>query len=222
SAMIGNGATHWFHALLSFYDMACTSASVPPVLGISTCVAIKNGLGRCRKWTQQSCIDQFDAINCAAASNFCNDLLFLPYINSGMNPYDISKKCEGVIEEYFCYPFIKHIVNYLSDPIVRDELGVDHHPAIPTNFTQTSFAVNEAFDRNLDLLHESTAYIGALLEHRVRVLIYVGTYDWICNWVGNERWTLELEWERETRVCASRIEGVGCEWEESLQNQKLG
>lgn len=26
------------------------------------------------------------------------------------------------------------------------------------------------------------------------MLIYIGTYDWICNWVGNERWTLELEW----------------------------
>ncbi|ESK93491.1 hypothetical protein Moror_1683 [Moniliophthora roreri MCA 2997] len=194
SAMIGNGATHWFHALLSFYDMACTAASVPPVLDISTCVAIKKALGRCQKWTQQSCIDQFDAINCAAASNFCRDLLVLPYRDSGMNPYDISKKCEGNVEEYFCYPFTKHIDDYLSDPKVRDELGVDHHPAIPTNFTRTSFAVHDAFDRSLDILHESTAYIGALLERGVRVLIYVGTYDWICNWVGNERWTLELEW----------------------------
>lgn len=28
----------------------------------------------------------------------------------------------------------------------------------------------------------------------MRVLIYVGTYDWICNWVGNERWVRALEW----------------------------
>ena len=28
----------------------------------------------------------------------------------------------------------------------------------------------------------------------MKVLIYVGTYDWICNWVGNEKWTLALEW----------------------------
>jgi carboxypeptidase C (cathepsin A) len=26
------------------------------------------------------------------------------------------------------------------------------------------------------------------------VLIYGGTYDWICNWIGNEAWTLALEW----------------------------
>jgi carboxypeptidase C (cathepsin A) len=37
-------------------------------------------------------------------------------------------------------------------------------------------------------------YVGALLARRVRVLIYVGTYDWICNWIGNEAWTLALEW----------------------------
>jgi len=28
----------------------------------------------------------------------------------------------------------------------------------------------------------------------VKALIYVDTYDWICNWVGNGRWTLALEW----------------------------
>ena len=26
------------------------------------------------------------------------------------------------------------------------------------------------------------------------MLIYVGKYDWICNHVGNEAWTLALEW----------------------------
>ncbi|KAA1475352.1 alpha/beta-hydrolase [Dentipellis sp. KUC8613] len=34
----------------------------------------------------------------------------------------------------------------------------------------------------------------ALLERGISVLVYVGDYDWICNWVGSERWTLALEW----------------------------
>jgi carboxypeptidase C (cathepsin A) len=25
-------------------------------------------------------------------------------------------------------------------------------------------------------------------------LIYVGSYDWICNWLGNQAWTLNMEW----------------------------
>jgi carboxypeptidase C (cathepsin A) len=51
-----------------------------------------------------------------------------------------------------------------------------------------------AFDAAQDGLHSSTDYVSALLARRVRVLIYVGTYDWICNWIGNEAWTLALEW----------------------------
>lgn len=54
--------------------------------------------------------------------------------------------------------------------------------------------MGNAFVSAGDLLHGSTAHVGALLERGVRVLIYVGAYDFVCNWVGNERWTLALEW----------------------------
>ena len=27
------------------------------------------------------------------------------------------------------------------------------------------------------------------------MLIYAGDYDFVCNWVGNMRWTLDLEWK---------------------------
>lgn len=42
--------------------------------------------------------------------------------------------------------------------------------------------------------HQSDIHVAALLHRGIKVLIYVGTYDWICNWVGNERWTLALDW----------------------------
>ncbi|ESK86463.1 hypothetical protein Moror_9868 [Moniliophthora roreri MCA 2997] len=193
SVMIGNGVTHWYHILYSYFDMTCTGASVPPVFNISTCIPMKNALGRCKKWTKESCIDQFDAINCAAASDFCDQQLTGPFWDAGMNPYDISSPCEGGMES-LCYPVTNYINKYLSDPKVRETLGVDHSSSIPANFTGCNDNVGLAFSKNLDSLHESTAYVGALLERGVRVLIYVGTYDWICNWVGNERWTLELEW----------------------------
>ena len=34
-----------------------------------------------------------------------------------------------------------------------------------------------------DMFFPTELYIGALLERGVRVLIYVGENDWICNWV---------------------------------------
>ena len=51
-----------------------------------------------------------------------------------------------------------------------------------------------AFSAAQDRLHSSTEYVSALLARQVRVLIYAGTYDWICNWIGNEAWTRALEW----------------------------
>lgn len=43
-------------------------------------------------------------------------------------------------------------------------------------------------------MHQNELYVSELLERGVRVLIYAGTYDWIGNWVGNERWTMAMEW----------------------------
>jgi carboxypeptidase C (cathepsin A) len=109
-----------------------------------------------------------------------------------MNPYDISKECEGRIEDTLCYPITKHISNYLSQPSVRESLGVD--PAVKGNFTSCSNTVGTAFATALDMYHPTYLYVAGLLERGVRALIYVGAYDWICNWVGNERWTMQLEW----------------------------
>lgn len=39
--------------------------------------------------------------------------------------------------------------------------------------------------------------MAALLERGVKALIYVGKNDWICNFIGNEAWTLQLEWTKQ-------------------------
>merc|ERR1711977_255251 len=33
-----------------------------------------------------------------------------------------------------------------------------------------------------------------LLAGGIQVLIYAGDVDYICNWLGNKKWTLALEW----------------------------
>ncbi|KAJ7886503.1 Alpha/Beta hydrolase protein [Mycena leptocephala] len=66
--------------------------------------------------------------------------------------------------------------------------------AKPTTYTSCSDTVARAFELMLDLAKGAEAYVAALLERGVRVLVYVGTHDFVCNWVGNEAWTRELEW----------------------------
>ena len=55
-----------------------------------------------------------------------------------------------------------------------------------------------------------------LLERGVRALIYVGENDFICNWVGNEAFTLAMEWsgqeefnKRESGTWVYKNETVG-------------
>ncbi|KAK0205914.1 serine carboxypeptidase [Desarmillaria ectypa] len=200
SVMIGNGLTEFASMTLSYYEMACTAASVPPVLDISSCVRMKQVLPRCQKWMKESCIDQFDNINCAAAVNFCTNELSGPFSSTNKNPYDISVDCDGPIEETLCYPVTKNISAYLDRPNVRTKLGVDPH-FDGQNFSSVSWEVNSAFAESMDEYRQTQLYIAALLERKVRVLVYVGSYDYICNWVGNNAWTLALDWSgKETFV----------------------
>ncbi|KAJ7129023.1 serine carboxypeptidase [Mycena crocata] len=192
SVMIGNGITDFYHQMTSVFDMQCTPASVPPITGVATCVRIKQMIPRCEKLMKKSCLDSFDEIDCAAAMDFCEGQLEGAFWETGMNPYDISRPCDGDISDTLCYPVTKHIRSYLDRPEVRELLGVD--PSLTSNFSSCSNTVGYAFSARLDGFRNTQHYVAALLERGVRVLIYVGNYDWICNWVGNERWTLAMEW----------------------------
>ena len=36
--------------------------------------------------------------------------------------------------------------------------------------------------------------IPPMLEAGIRALVYAGDLDFICNWVGNQKWTLAMPW----------------------------
>ncbi|VDB85103.1 unnamed protein product [Peniophora sp. CBMAI 1063] len=190
SIMIGNGATEPLTALTSYYDMLCTPASVFPVLDISSCVRMKQTIPRCKRWFTESCLDQYDEMACRAANSFCTTELMDPFDALGLNPYDLTQECTD--GSSLCYPVTIQIRDYLSRSDVREMLGVD--PLVPSPFTSCSESVGIAFDVTLDETRDSSGYVGALLEHGIDVLLYVGTNDWICNWYGNQEWSLALAW----------------------------
>lgn len=80
---------------------------------------------------------------------------------------------------------------YLNRKHIRQEIGADEAAG---NYSMISWTVNSAFWAHGDALHQNQHYVAELLERGVRVLVYVGTYDFVCNWVGNERWTLDMAW----------------------------
>ncbi|KAJ7253357.1 serine carboxypeptidase [Mycena haematopus] len=191
SAIIGNGCSDIYHTITSYYDMQCTSSAGPPIQSISVCAQIKLALPRCQRALQTHCEDTFDIINCRAAQSFCGDTLQSPFQLTGKSPYDMRTECIGEVTDTLCYPATKQIANYLNLPSTRVTLGIN--PLYP-NISMVGWAVNTAFSDSGDVYKSSTLHLAALLDRSVRVLIYAGKYDLVCNFVANDRVTRDLEW----------------------------
>lgn len=87
--------------------------------------------------------------------------------------YDIRKKCLGDL----CYDFSK-MENFLNKKTVREALGVGD-----LDFVSCSSVVYDAMMK--DWMRNLELGIPSLLDDGIKVLIYAGEYDLICNWLGN-------------------------------------
>ncbi|KAI6156495.1 protease S10 [Pisolithus thermaeus] len=73
---------------------------------------------------------------------------------------------------------IRYIKEYLDNPEIRAAINVSSSIG---KFNCCSDDVSAAFTSMMDENHPSDSYVAELLEREVRVLVYVGTCDWICN-----------------------------------------
>jgi cathepsin A (carboxypeptidase C) len=105
-----------------------------------------------------------------------------PYQDTGLNPYDMRLKCE---KPPLCYDFAEIDV-FLNSPEVQRQLGVHKR------WQSCDMAVNLQFV--FDFMRDYDQMLPELLEDGIRVLIYVGDQDFICNWIGNKHWVTNLEW----------------------------
>mmetsp|Transcript_29507 Transcript_29507/g.68033 ORF Transcript_29507/g.68033 Transcript_29507/m.68033 type:complete len:491 (-) Transcript_29507:49-1521(-) len=125
-----------------------------------------------------------NATACYAAYVACNFMSEIPYELTGRNPYDMRIKCE---HGRLCYDF-DMITTYLNQPNVQQELGVSK------KWGSCNIAVDLAFVSAGDWMVAYHTLIPDLLQDGIKVLIYAGDVDYICNWLGNKAWTQKLEW----------------------------
>ncbi|KAF7298394.1 Carboxypeptidase [Mycena kentingensis (nom. inval.)] len=187
----------------SYYDIQCTITrpNVPPIQSIGFTL-----LPRCQNALQKHCRDTFDLIDCEAAVSFCGVFGTL-FDETGRNAYDMRTKCVGEVRDTLCYPITKEIAEYLNSPATREILGVPPAPSFP-NITMANFTVNQAFAASGDIMRSSTAHIAALLDRDVRVLLFAGTTDVACNYIGVERTALKLQWHGQTEFAAQPLRAL--------------
>lgn len=73
-------------------------------------------------------------------------------------------------------PAHRYIKEYLDLPKIREVLGVS--PKVG-NYSGCSNDVGIDFNEHLDSARMTKWYVEGLLERGIKILVYVGTYDWI-------------------------------------------
>jgi len=119
---------------------------------------------------------------CSTAFATCTYTQNAPYQLTGYNPYDMRIKCD---KPPLCYDFSQEEA-FLNSPEVQQAIGATK------KWTSCNLLVNKAFTN--DFMKNYHMKIPGLLKNGVRVLIYAGDVDFICNWLGNKHWTLKLAW----------------------------
>lgn len=172
SVLIGNGIFADTVQASSAYDISCTNATgIGPLLKDEECAEMANAVPRC-EYLLKACEEYPDPLICNGAVDFCSTELENPYFRSGLNYYDVSKPCNGPL----CYPIMKSITTFLRLDRVRKAFGVN--PETP-EFEACSNKVGSDFRAVNDGLIDTRPFVTSLLHSGVRVMIYVGTYDWV-------------------------------------------
>jgi len=130
-----------------------------------------------------ACQSNVDA--CEYAYTYCNLFETTPYSMTGLNPYDIRVPCG---DNDLCYNFT-NIETFLNLQSTREALHVSDQV---DKWESCNMAVNIMFVS--DWMRNFHKELVEMLEDNIRVLIYAGDVDFICNWYGNKAWTLDLNW----------------------------
>ncbi|MBA0634293.1 hypothetical protein Gotri_011068 [Gossypium trilobum] len=138
-------------------------------------------------------VDSTDGtISCMASYFVCNNIFNgIMALAGDTNYYDVRKKCEGSL----CYDF-SNMESFLNKKSVRDALGVGN-----IDFVSCSPTVYQAM--LVDWMRNLEVGIPVLLEDGIKLLVYAGEYDLICNWLGNSRWVHAMEWSGQKEFVAS-------------------
>ncbi|KNC83750.1 hypothetical protein SARC_04026 [Sphaeroforma arctica JP610] len=145
------------------------------------------------KKTSEECLKQISTGVCKRGSNpaDCEKTLGVcaggsmgPIHEANYNQYDVREKCTI---KPLCYDF-SAVNEYLNNDYIRECLGVetelDWEPCSP------KFEKLFMFDR----MASYASNVTLLLEEGIRVLVYAGEADYICNWMGNRAWVDALSW----------------------------
>ncbi|GAA0139747.1 serine protease [Lithospermum erythrorhizon] len=176
---IGNGLTNPEIQYSAYPDYALNAN----LISKSDYNRLGKSVSKCAQAAKLCGAGKDDGTNCLAAYYACNAIFNkIMDITGNKNFYDIRKECQGQL----CYDF-SNVENFLHQKSVKNALGVGN-----IDFVSCSDKVYEAMV--VDLMKNLAVDIPSLLEDGIKLLVYAGEYDLICNWLGNSRWVHAMAW----------------------------
>ncbi|KAI9923024.1 hypothetical protein PsorP6_000375 [Peronosclerospora sorghi] len=138
---------------------------------------------------------------CVQGTDYCTHKLFMPLLAANCNPYDIRIPYKSD-DENFMYSNLSYVFKYLAAPYVQKSLGMDAKSANASHECKSS--VYDTFKATARVAKPVHTYVTDLLNANVRVLVYAGDADLVCNWFGIEAWTRALQWKGKDEFNALR------------------
>jgi carboxypeptidase C (cathepsin A) len=117
---------------------------------------------------------------CKDANHYCGNYITGPAIGD-RDPYDLRQNSSALFPpEYY--------VNYLSDPSIKKRIGAT------STYSECSDPPYELFIKTGAGGRTLLPQLSALVNSRLKTLIWAGDTDIICNWLGNHASVLAMKW----------------------------
>lgn len=178
---IGNGLTDPSIQYAAYNDFAVQNKMIDQ----ATYEDIQQYVPNCKE-TINVCNYVKTPLVCEAAIGYCQTRIVNAILKAAgnVNVYNIRKQCTY---KPLCYDF-NYMSDYFNDPKVKKALGAK--PFL--SWKICSMKVNEAFIG--DFMRDYAPLVPPMLQDGIRVLLYAGRDDFICNYLGNSRWADALDW----------------------------
>mmetsp|Transcript_4119 Transcript_4119/g.6104 ORF Transcript_4119/g.6104 Transcript_4119/m.6104 type:complete len:725 (+) Transcript_4119:208-2382(+) len=197
---IGNGLTNPEVQYPEYADMAFKNSHHIQVIDENEYNKMSKSAGSCT-----ALIKKCNSINkenpgpmetfyCQSAVAVCNAVFMIPYELTGLNPYDIREQCKS---PPLCYDF-SNIDKFLNLESTKKALHVSHESH---KWESCNYGVHSNF--MTDWMKDMSPKVTDVLNDGIRVLIYAGDVDFICNYMGNRAWTQALDWDHKTEFNAA-------------------
>lgn len=189
SLMLGNGLTDPKVQFQSVPEYACSPDNKYHLFepGSEMCESLYNKADTCNMLIDQC--DRFqNRLVCVPAALFCWGSLYGPVQDLGVNLYDVRQTCDHEKDGELCYPQMDWIETLMNKPETKKQLGVPSH----IKFQSCNMQLNQHFMMQGDSLVNSAELLRPLLGDGIRVLVYAGETDFMCNAIGNHEWVLDF------------------------------